>query len=185
MQNKPVIWIVLGLIIFGLFAVSLYRMKSTPTAISEKDEKDIVYGSVSLPETINQFAAEGKNGIVNIEPEKGIGKLPPGKYYSRLWKTERNDDQGNKWALTGQSFDNQGLFEVIDSNQIKVDVGEPIIASVDARKSGSIYSFNQIIKGRLEEYIELTRNGSRPRAPILNIKNEDGTYDRTFSFAYG
>jgi hypothetical protein len=185
MQKKLVFWLILGLGIFGLLAVSIYRRKSPPTAIPEKDEKDIVYGSVSLPETINQFAAEGKNGIVSIEPEKGVGKLPIGKYHSRFWKTERKDDQGNSWALIGQSFDNQGLFEVNDSNQTKVDIGEPIIASVDARKSGSIYSFNQIIKGRLDEHIELTRNGSRPRAPKLNIKNEDGTYDRTFSFAYG
>ena len=185
MKNKPVIWVVLGLIMFGLLTVLMYRMKSSPSAIPEKDEKDIVYGSVSLPESIIEFAVEGKNGIVDIELDKGTGQLPLGKYHSRLWKSERNDDQGNRWALIGQSFDNQGLFEVNDSNQIKVDVGEPIIASVDARKSGSIYSFNQIIKGRLDEHIELTRNGSRPRAPKLNIKNKDGTYDRTFSFEYG
>jgi len=74
---------------------------------------------------------------------------------------------------------------IIGFNQTKLDLGEPIIASVDARKSGSIYSFNQIIKGRLNEHIEMTRNGARPRAPKLNIKNKDGTYDRTFSFEYG
>jgi hypothetical protein len=89
------------------------------------------------------------------------------------------------WALTGQIFDNRGFFKVHDSNQAELDLGEPIIASVQARKSGSIYSFNQIIKGRLDEHIELTRNGARPRAPKLNITNEDGTYDRTFSFEYG
>jgi len=182
MQNKPVIWIVLGLIMFGLLTVFMYRMKSTPSSIPEKD---VVYGSVSLPESISQFTAEGKNGFVNTELDKGIGKLPVGEYHSRLWRIEREDDQGNGWALTGQSFDNQGLFEVNESDQTKVDIGEPIIASVDSRKSGSIYSFNQIIKGRLDEHIELTRNGARPRAPKLNIKNKDGSYNRTFSFEYG
>lgn len=182
MQNKSFVWVVLGLIFFGLLAVLIYRMKDSPTAIMEKDA---VYGSVSLPETISQLAVEGEKGIVEIKPGKGIGQLPVGEYLSRLWKIERKDDEGNKWVLTGQIFDNQGLFEVNDSNQIKLDIGEPIIATVNARKSGSIYSFNQIIKGRLDEYIELTRNGVRPRAPKLNIKNKDGSYDRTFSFEYG
>ncbi len=182
MKNKPFIWVVLGLIIFGFLTVLTYRMKSSPSAIPEKD---VVYGSVSLPESIIEFAAEYKNEIVHIEPEDGTGRLPVGKYRSRFWRIEREDDQGNRWALIGQSFDNQGTFEVNEGNPTKVDVGEPIIASVDARKSGSIYSFNQIIKGRLDEHIELTRNGSRPRAPKLNIKNKDGTYNRTFSFEYG
>jgi hypothetical protein len=182
MQNKHIVWVALGLIIFGLLSVSIYRMKNTPTAIADKD---IVFGSVNLPETISQFAADGENGIVDIKPDKGIGQLPVGEYTTRLWRAEREDDQGNTWALTGQSFGDQSLFEVNDSNQIKLDIGEPIIATVDARKSGSNYSFNQIIKGRLEENIELTRNGARPRAPKLNIKNSDGTYNRTFSFEYG
>ena len=181
MQNKSFVWVVLGLILFGLLAVLMYRIKNAPTA----GEKDVLYGSVSLPETISHFAAEGEKGIVEIKPDKGTGQLPIGEYHSRLWKAERKDNQGNSWALTGQIFDNQGLFEVYDSNQTQLDLGEPIIASVDVIKSGSIYSFNQIINGRLDEYIELTRNGSRPRAPKLNIKNNDGTYDRTFSFEYG
>ncbi len=182
MQNKYIVWVALGLGLFGLLAVSMYRIKNTPTAISDKD---VVLGSVNLPETISQFAADGENGIVDIELNKGTGKLPVGEYTTRLWRTEREDDQGNTWALTGQSFGDQSLFEVNDSNQIKLDIGEPIIATVDARKSGSNYSFNQIIKGRLDEHIELTRNGARPRAPKLNIKNSDGTYNRTFSFEYG
>jgi hypothetical protein len=182
MQNKHIVWLALGLIILGLLTVSLYRMKNTPTGISEKD---VAFGSVSLPETISQFAADGENGVVNIEPDKGIGQLPVGEYTTRLWRAEREDDQGDTWTLTGQSFSDQGLFEVNDTDQTKLDIGEPIIATVDARKSGSIYSFNQIIKGRLDEYIEMTRNGARPQAPTLNIKNSDGTYDRTFSFEYG
>jgi hypothetical protein len=189
MKNKPVIWLVVGLIIFGLLAVSMYRMKSAPEAIEEKpkaiEKKDVAYGSLSLPESISHFAAEGKNEIIEIKPDKGIGKLPVGKYHSRLWKAERKDDNGNEWVLTGQNFSTLSPFEINDSNQIKLDIGEPIVATVDARKSGSIYSFNQIIKGRSDEDIVLTRNGSRPRAPKLNIKNKDGTYDRTFSFSYG
>ena len=183
MNNKSFVWVILGIIIFGLLVVSLYRMNSTPTAIKNEN---VVYGSISLPDTINQFAVESqKNSIVTVKPDNGTGQLPVGEYHTRLWNIEREDDQGNRWALTGQIFDNQGLFEVTDGNQTKLDLGEPIIASVNASKSGSIYSFNQIIKGRLNENIEMTRNGARPRAQKLKIKNKDGTYDRTFSFEYG
>ncbi len=182
MQNKSIVWVALGLILFGLVAVLMYRMNNAPKAITDKD---VVFGSVNLPETISQFAAEGGNGIVTIKPDKGVGQLPVGEYTTRLWRTEREDDQSNTWVMTGQIFGDQSLFEVNDSNQIKLDIGEPIIATVDARKNGSNYSFNQIIKGRHDEHIELTRNGAKPRAPKLNIKNSDGTYNRTFNFEYG
>ena len=182
MQNKYFLWLVAGLILFGLLIVFTYRMKNTPTAITEKEA---VYGSVSLPEAISQFAVESRDSIVTVKLSNGAGQLPVGEYHSRFWKIERSDNQNNRWALTGQIFNNQSHFEIHDSNQTKLDLGEPIIASVDARKSGSIYSFNQIINGRLDEHIELTRNRARPRAPKLNIKNKDGTYNRTFSFEYG
>ncbi len=32
---------------------------------------------------------------------------------------------------------------------------------------------------------EIARNGAQPQVPRLNIRNKDGTYDRTFSFSYG
>ena len=41
MQNKSFAWVALGLILFGLLAVSMYRMKNAPTAITDKD---VVYG---------------------------------------------------------------------------------------------------------------------------------------------
>jgi len=182
MQNKSFFWVVLGLIVFGSLTVFTYRKINNPTTTMEKD---VVYGFVSLPETISELAVESRNNIITVKLNNGIGRLPVGKYYSRLWKIERNDNQGDRWSLSGQIFDNQGYFEVHDGNQTKLNLGEPIVATVGTRKSGSIYSFNQIIKGRLDEYIELTRNGARPRAPKLNIKNYDGTYNRTFSFEYG
>ena len=37
----------------------------------------------------------------------------------------------------------------------------------------------------MHERIELTRNGSQPRAPKLHIKSKDGSYDRSFNFEYG
>lgn len=147
--------------------------------------KDVVYGSIWLPEAIGEFAAEGENGLFTLKPEKELARLPVGKYRIHLWKTERKDDKGNTWTLTGQEFGNKGLFEVNESGQTTLDIGEPIISTLTARESDSRYSFSQNLRGQLGERIELTRNGSQPRAPKLRIKNKDGSYDRSFSFEYG
>ncbi|NQT03883.1 MAG: hypothetical protein HQ580_17795, partial [Planctomycetes bacterium] len=99
MRNKIYIWLAVGAILFALVIVAVYWPKSTQDGKAE----NVVYGSVLMPEVISQFAADGENGIVNIKPDKGIGQLPVGEYHSRLWRTEREDDQGNTWVLTGQS----------------------------------------------------------------------------------
>ena len=147
--------------------------------------EDVLYGSIRLPETVGEFEAKGENGLFTLKPEKGLARLPVGKYHIHLWKTERKDDKGNTWTLTGQEFSNKGLFEINESSQTTLDVGEPIISTLTARKNDSRYSFSHNMRGQLDESIELTRNGSQPRAPKLHIKNEDGSYDRTFSFEYG
>jgi hypothetical protein len=150
-----------------------------------KNTQDTVYGSFSLPEAISRFEARGANGLVAIETGKQAERLPVGQYHVRFWKTERKDDGGNTWALSGHYYGQDNPFEIKEGNETKLDVGEPIIATVDARNAGSSYSFNQIIKGRRQEIIELTCNGSRPQPPKLHIKNTDGSYDQTFSFEYG
>ena len=212
MRNNSYIAVAVGIGIFGVFAifVALATVTSdnpdlardeervTPAVTSDnpnltRDEKGVrlaawkytVYGPVRLPEAISRFEADGAKGLVTIRPGKEAGRLPVGQYHIRFWKTERKDDDGNTWVLTGQYFGQENIFEVNKGSETRLDVGEPIIATVEARNTGSSYSFNQIIKGRHQESIKLTRNGSRPGPPKLHIKNKDGSYDRTFSFHYG
>jgi hypothetical protein len=147
--------------------------------------KETAYGSILLPETISRIEANGANGLVTIDVDGQSKRLPAGRYQIRYWKTERKDDTGNTWALTGQYYGQDNPFEIKDGQQTKLDVGEPVVATVEARNAGSSYSFNQVIKGRRDEIIGLTCNGSRPQPPKLNIKNKDGSYDQTFSFQYG
>ena len=180
MRNKNYIVFAAGIGLFGVLAIW--------AVISSNDRQkpeDMVYGSISLPEGISRFEARGENGLVTIESGKQAGQLPVGQYHVRFWKAERKDEGGNTWALSGNYYGQDNPFEIKDGDQTKLDVGEPIIATVDARNAGSDYSFNQVIKGRRQEIIELTCNGSRPQPPKLRIKNEDGSYDRTFSFQYG
>ena len=147
--------------------------------------KDVKFGNIRLPETVTELTAVGENGLFTLKPEKGSCSLPVGEYRINYWIIERKDEQGNRWKLQGSAFHKNGLFEVDDGSQTELDIGEPLICTLETRTSGSSYSFNRILKGRLDERIKLTRNGSQPRAPKLHIKNKDGTYDRTFSFEYG
>ena len=82
-------------------------------------------------------------------------------------------------------FSQKGDFEIVGDKETELSIGEPIISTLKATKSGSGYSFSQNLQGRLGERIELTRNGAQPPAPKLHIKSEDGSYDRIFSFEYG
>lgn len=183
MPKKNILALAVGIGVFGLFA-ALIVLRTMPSGTSGSSQ-DAAFGSIRLPDGISRFEADGAKGLVSVKPDKQIARLSAGLYNVRYWKTEQKDENGNVWALTGQYYGQDNQFEIKADNETKLDVGEPIIATVDARGSGSSYSFNQIIKGRHDEIIELTRNGSRPQPPKLNIKNEDGSYDKTFSFEYG
>jgi hypothetical protein len=183
MRNKNNIALVVGIGLFGVFTI--FIVWAAMSSRNPQDTKDTVYGFLSLPEAISRFEADGANGLVAIEPGRQAKRLPAGRYHIRFWKIERKDDGGNTWALAGQYYGQNNPFEVKDSDETKLDVGEPIIATVEARNVGSSYAFNQVIKGRHQEIIELTRNGSRPQPPKLHIKNKDGSYEQTFSFQYG
>ena len=166
---------------------ALYRLDIARDGAYLKIEKaeDIVFGNILVPETIDEFAAGGENGLFIFKPGKGAGRLPVGKYRVEHWNIERKDEKGNNWKLEGKWSGGTGVFDVSTEKETELSTGEPIISTLEAREDGSGYSFNQGLKGQLGERIELTCNGERPPAPNLRIKNGNGTYDRTFTFAYG
>jgi hypothetical protein len=188
MLKKNIIALAVGIGIFGLFAILIVlRTMPSDTTGSKQDAAvvDSAFGTISLPEGISRFEADGVKGLVSIKPDEQGSRMPAGLYNVRYWKAERKDESGNDWALVGQYYGQDNQFEIKADQETKLDVGEPIIATVEARNAGSSYSFNQVIKGRVQEIIQLTCNRSRPQPPKLHIKNKDGSYDRTFSFQYG
>jgi hypothetical protein len=190
MRNNNFIAFAVGIGVFGVLAILIALAAVTandrePGGAGPAVAQGNAYGSLLLPDAIGRFQADGANGLVTIEPGGHAKQLPAGQYRIRFWKTERKDDRGDSWVLTGQYYGQSNPFEIKDSQETKLDVGEPIVATVDGRNVGSSYSFNQVIKGRHDEIVELTCNGSRPEPPKLHIKNKDGTYERTFSFQYG
>jgi hypothetical protein len=147
--------------------------------------EDVKMGNVRMSPAITEFSAGGENGLFKLEPQNGIGSLPVGKYRVDKWALIKKDDKGRTWTVQASGISGAGEFEVPADREVELSIGEPIVSKLEARKSDSGYSFSQSVSGRLGERIEITRNGARPPAPKLRIKNKDGTYERSFSFEYG
>lgn len=147
---------------------------------------DAAYGTIAVPESITEFSASSANGLMKAKLEGGKAKLPVGKYRVYQWVAERKDKSGDVWKVVGSKFrKSNGLFEVMQGTETTLDIGGPVIASLKADRHKQKYTFNQKLKGRLGENINLTQNNRPPRAAKLHIKSKDGSYDRSFSFEYG
>ncbi len=146
----------------------------------------VKFGAVRLPESVTEFAAGGENGLFTRKPENGLCKLPAGTYRIEHWAIERQDQKGAQWKAEGTLFADKSVFDVTETSEAELSIGEPIVCAVQAsqREPGYHY-FGQALKGQLGERVALTRNGARPQPPKLRIKTEDGKYDRTFTFEYG
>lgn len=146
----------------------------------------VKFGDVRLPESVNEFAAGGENGLFTRKPENSRCSLPVGKYRIERWTIHRKDDKDAEWKLQGMYFGDEGLFDVTEAGAAELSIGEPMVCAlqVDQREPGYYY-FGQQLKGTLGERLELTRNNARPQPPKVQIKTKDGKYDRTFSFEYG
>ena len=170
-------------------AGSLYQpeIAQDGACIKLEEAKDVKHGSIRLHESVTELSAGGINGSFIIKPEKGLASLPVGKYQINDWIIERKDDKDTQWKLTGIHGGSslKGAFDISEDKETELTVGEPVVANIDAQYRDGSYYFNQNLRGRDDESITLLRNGSRPQAPKLNIKSEDGKYDRTYSFSYG
>jgi hypothetical protein len=149
------------------------------------EAKDMTFGKVRLPESVSELSAGGENGLFIVKPEKQVAFLPVGKYRITEWTVERKDDKGTSWKLQATRPDKKTDFEINAEIETELSVGEPIISRLNSRLRERTHYFDQSLRGRNGERITFTRNGARPQAPKLNIKNKDGTYDRTYSFSYG
>ncbi len=145
----------------------------------------VEYGEVGLPKGITGLGAGGSLGQFDCVPAAGIVKLPVGEYRIEHWAMERKDGKGHQWQLKGHNFGDKGIFQVSHAQKTELKIGEPLHAKLKVSRNDGRYSFNQEFKGSLGEGIELLRNGTRPRAPKLHIKNKAGSYERTFNFEYG
>jgi len=165
----------------------LYKLEvaSDGTSVKLAVANDVEFGRIRLPETITEFTAGGENGLFAGRPYNGIVELPLGKYRVDRWNSERKDDSGSCWKLEASGSSQNSIFEVNEMEEIELDFGETIISSLNFDMRSGTYYFRHSMKGQLGESIVVTRNGARPPAPRLRIRNADGTYDQSYDFKYG
>lgn len=165
----------------------LYRLEVARDGAYVKltSAEDVKFGEVSMPECITGFAVGGENGSFVRKMEKGLAKLPVGKYRIDYWTINRKDEKGNDWRLKGCRFGDKGIFEISDTGQTKLAIGEPAFCKLSGKMENGKYNFIQELRGSLDESIELTCNSSKAGSPKMHIKSEDGSYDRKFTLEYG
>ncbi len=144
---------------------------------------DVKFGTVRLPDTITEFAAGGENGLFKLKLENGTGSLPVGKYRINSWTTERKDEKGRKWELEGRAYSREGDFEVTEEKEISLDIGEPVQANIQVSLNSQTqnYEFSKSLRGRMGEYVTLTRGGQRvSELWKMRAKNKEGTFEKTY-----
>lgn len=169
----------------------LYRLEvdRDGTHVTLAPAKDVKFGTVKQQEDMTELVAGGENGMLTIKLERGVGKLPLGKYRVYGWVIERKDEKDNDWALKAQSSGNPGAFEVSEGHETVLALGEPIISSISVDKSGREFEIYQRLEGKSGEQIKLYQNGvqllTRMQPAKVHIQNADGSYDRTFTLSGG
>ena len=149
------------------------------------EPKAVEMGTVDVS-GLTAFSAGGANGLLFPQMSDGVAKLPIGAYRLRHWEIETKDKWGTAWKLSAAAPAKPVEFVVGQDNSVALTAGPPVVTSVTARRQGSTWAFsNPRVVGRAGEAVTLTRNGRRPPAPMLRIRNADDSYNRRFTFEYG
>ena len=144
---------------------------------------DVKFGDVQLPETITEFSAGGENGLFTLKIEKGAGSLPVGRYRINSWTIARKDEKGRKWEAEGRAYTPEGDFDVTEGKAVSLDIGEPLKANIQGSLNSQTqnYEFSKSLRGRMGEYISLTRGGQRVSDLWkMRAKNKEGTFEKTY-----
>ncbi|MCP4450845.1 MAG: hypothetical protein GY809_05245 [Planctomycetes bacterium] len=153
--------------------------------VEVKPAQDVAMGEVQLTNPVANIVVGGATGQFDRIPKDGKIFLPLGDYLIDQWTLEAKDKDQVAWTATATSRSEQSRFEVCASEPAKLRAGEPLVSTLTVNKNGTAYNFNQTLVAALGETVTLRRNGTQAPAPRLHIKDKPGTYDRTYSFAYG
>ncbi len=152
---------------------------------ASQQEPVLSVGSVRVPEGVTVVIINNRGESVTIHGRDGPVNLPIGTYRIDSWAMDRLDRDGSAWQAKGAGLGKNGVFEVGSGGETPLSIAEPIISSLTVRKERSTYYVSHSFTSRLSETVEITKNGSRPDAPKLEIRNADGSYQETLTFEYG
>jgi hypothetical protein len=166
----------------GLFSIDVAR---DGAFVVLKETTEVKLGKVTVPESITELTLVGENGHYVRKPVKGEFTIPLGAYRVHEWKIARKDDKGAEWSLTGSGSSPFSSFQVVETKPAVLDVGEPILASLNASENKTAVVLGLRIKGRNGETVEIMKGDQRPRAPRVILSSQVGGFRATNSFEYG
>lgn len=154
-------------------------------AFVKVQKADVTLGAVRMPTNITSFAAFGTNGYFVRQSAQGEFTLPVGQYRVVSWEIQRKDDKGANWQLSASDFPDTHHFEVVASQAVTLDIGEPVKAVLTSQPRGNRTAFDLKFVGKQGESISFTRDNQRPRGPKLMLANAAGSQCYTNTFEFG
>ena len=160
----------------------LYQMEISPAGSNIKltPAENVSFGSVSVPEDIDELVVFGENGSFSFNPTPEKIKLPAGTYQIEQWVMVRRDEKDDQWKLSGSEFDEAGHFAVSADIETHLEIGEPVTCSLDIFDTGrGDYTLTQILKGKLGEKVRLMVNGALPGDLKIVVQDAAGVHQHT------
>ncbi|MBN1257693.1 MAG: hypothetical protein JXA52_08310 [Planctomycetes bacterium] len=142
-------------------------------------------GKLQLDPGIKLIEIFGKSGYYAKKPKDGMVELPAGEYRLYRYEMSRTGVDGKDWQIRQDVAYHEDLFTVKTGETTQLSLGEPFKCVVEAEKRGKGYDLNLSLKTAKGDDFLYLREGERPPAPKLHIKNEDGTYEHTYPLEYG
>jgi len=170
------------LIIAILLSISAATLDAT---VHEQGKGNLPLGTINTPDGVTIIVINNSGEQITIQVSETTAQLPVGRYRIDNWTMERRDKDGSIWKLTGKYFGKKGVFDVIEGQEVKLPAGEPVFSFLTVSKANSMYRFSHRLTGQLSETVEITKNGSRPDPPKLQIANAENSYQETLTFKYG
>jgi len=146
---------------------------------SERVLADNKVGSIHLPDNMTAVVRQSITRTVESK------SLPSGRYNIDHWIISRTDNKGTPWTCEGSVPEDKSSFEIVEGCETELSLGEPILSVLTATRRGSHVIFSHRLVGQLGEKVRIARDGKRSQAPMLRIKNVDGSYETVLSFKYG
>lgn len=164
------------LIISILISISIVALDTSVYA-----QGKLSVGTVDTPDGVTIIVINKSGEQIKLQASETPAQLPVGRYRIDNWTMERTDEDGNIWKLTGNFFDEKGVFYVIEGQEVKLSIGEPIVPYLYASKSDSTYYLSHYLQGQLSETVKITKNGARSDAAKLQIANAESSYQDTLT----
>lgn len=171
------------------FQGKLYEVEAAEdgSSVSLRPAGKVPFGTVRVGEMVTQVNLYGPAGQFRRTIADGKMEVPVGTYRLQSYTLQRKSDNGTLWAIENNWASGEKPFTVTAEKETDLGFGKNFQANLSDTnpRRGGEHSFSFEIRSESGSSLSLTCNGQRPAAPKVRIRNDDESYNRTFSMEYG